>query len=91
MRDAFNYTATNTTLAAVVSDDEDIDTSQMQVPTSDDSSDYLFRQYDDDAWDKLIQSDRAQELQEEQDVYATSDKGELLWLHYKLKIWTSPI
>ena len=54
MRDAFNYTATNTTLAAVVSDDEDIDTSQMQVPTSDDSSDYLFRQYDDDAWDKLI-------------------------------------
>ena len=74
------------TAPAVISDDEDDeddDTSQMHDPTSDASSDSLFQQYDDDAWDKLIQSDRAQELQEEQDVYATSDKGELLRLHYK--------
>ena len=73
-----------TNAPAMIPDDEDDDTSQMHVPTSDeDSSNPLFQQYDGDAWNKLLRSDRAQELQEEQDVYTTSDKGELFWLHYK--------
>ena len=75
--------APDTAPAMNLDDEDDDDTLQMHAPISDDSSDPLFQQYDDDDWDKLIQSDRAQEFQEEQDVYATSDKGELLWLHYK--------
>ena len=78
-------------LPAVVSDDEEDDVqhdgnneeSANEDIEASPTEPHVLETYDDDEWDQLLQSKDARELEEQQDVYATSDKGELLRHHYK--------